>query len=61
MVSRDSFQEEPRGEEQEKLGVERDREENEWNLSEVNTRAVPRRQSELVGKLAVDDVISIAG
>jgi hypothetical protein len=35
----------------------------EWKLSEVNTRAVSRRQNELIGKfkMAAGDVISIRG
>ena len=34
-----------------------------WKLSDVNTRAVSRKQNELIGKfkMAVDDVISIEG
>ena len=39
-----------------------DREKIEWKLSEVNTRAVSRKQNELIGKFSVTlDVFSIRG
>ena len=63
MVPYDSFESQHEAKEQEEARSGRDGGKIERKLSDVNTRAVPRRQNELVGKfkMAAGDKVSIRG